>query len=60
MTKKVRITFTPEQKLEYARLMVEENYTNQQIMEISGACSSAVTRWKRQYKSEKSGITPSA
>ncbi len=60
MTKKVRITFTPEQKLEYARLMVEENYTNQQIIEISGACSSAVTRWKRQYKSEKSGITPSA
>ena len=59
MTKKVRINFTPEQRLEYARLMVEENYTNQQIIEISGACSSAVTRWKRQYKSEKSGITPS-
>lgn len=58
MTKKVRINFTSEQKSEYARLMVEEGYTNRQIIEISGACSSAVTRWKRQYQSEKSGVTP--
>jgi len=57
MTQKVRKNFTPEQKREYARLMVEESYSNQQIMDISGACSSAVTRWKRQYKNEKSGIT---
>lgn len=38
--------------------MVEDGYSNQQIQEISGACSSAVVRWKRQYKAEKQGITP--
>ena len=55
---KTRLHVTPKQKLEYARLMVEEGYSNKQIMSLSGACSSAVTRWKRQYKAEKSGVTP--
>ena len=41
---KPRITVSPGQKLEYAKLMVDEGYTNQQVIEISGACSSAVTR----------------
>jgi len=27
--RKARQSFTPAQKLEYAKLMVEENYTNQ-------------------------------
>lgn len=35
--------------------MVENNYTNKQIMEISGAAASAVTRWKRQYLAEQRG-----
>lgn len=38
--------------------MVEDGYSNLQIQEISGSCSSAVVRWKRQYKAEKQGITP--
>ncbi|MDE1240373.1 transposase [Vibrio aestuarianus] len=38
--------------------MVEDGYTNQQIQDISGACSSAVVRWKRQYKEEMLGMTP--
>ena len=38
--------------------MVEENDTYKQIQDISGACSSAVARWKRQYKVELSGHTP--
>ena len=54
-SRKQRINFTPQQKHEYARLMVEENYTNKQIMEISGAGASAVTRWKRQYLAEQQG-----
>ena len=54
-TRKERTNYTPKQKHEYARLMVEEHYTNQQIMEISGACSSAVVRWKRQYLQELQG-----
>ena len=50
--------FTPEQKREYAKLMVHEGYTGRAIEELSGACSSAVARWKRQYKEELAGITP--
>lgn len=46
------------QKLEYAKLMVEENYTYKQIQDMSGACTSAVARLKKQYKLELSGQTP--
>jgi transposase len=59
-TRKPKSIFTTQQKLEYAKLMVEEGYSNKQIIEISGACSSAVTRWKRQYLAELNGITPTA
>ena len=58
MSRKDRDTLTEPQKLEYAKMMIEDGYTNQQIQEISGACSSAVVRWKRQYKQEMLGITP--
>lgn len=51
--RKTRTNFTPAQKHEYAKLMVEENYTNKQIMELSGACSTALSRWKRQYMAEQ-------
>lgn len=53
-----RTIITPKQKLEYAKLMVEEDYSNKQIMELSGACASAVTRWKRQYLQERNGVIP--
>ena len=60
MTKprKPRLTFTIEQKLDYAKLMVNENYTNKQIIEISGAGQTAVSRWKKQYLEELGGKTP--
>jgi transposase len=58
MTRKIKVSFTPSQKLEYAKLMVEENYTNKKVQEILGACASAVSRWKRQYLAELSGHTP--
>jgi len=58
MPRKERITFTPEQKLDYAKLMVEEGYSNKQVMEISGAGDTAVSRWKRQYIAELAGQTP--
>jgi transposase len=38
--------------------MVEENYTNKKTQDISGACASAISRWKRQYLAELSGHTP--
>lgn len=56
-SRKPRVIFTTEQKLDYARLMVDEGYSNKQIIEISGACSSAVVRWKRQYLAELNGET---
>lgn len=59
LVRKTRIKFTPAQKLEYAKLMVEENYSNNQIIELSGASSSAVVRWKKQYLDEKKGEIPS-
>jgi len=57
--RKQRVSFTLEQKLDYAKLMVEDNYTVQQIVDISGAGSTAVSRWKKQYLSELKGETPS-
>jgi transposase-like protein len=58
MTRKQKSNNQPCTKLEYAKLMVEENYTYKQIQDMSGACSSAVARWKKQYKLELSGFTP--
>jgi transposase len=53
--RKVRKAVTPDQRLEYAKLMVEEQYTNQQVMDLSGAGATAVSRWKKQYITEQQG-----
>ena len=53
--RKARQGFTPAQRLEYAKLMVEENYTNQQVMDLSAAGSTAVSRWKQQFLAEQRG-----
>lgn len=58
MTRKIKVTFSPKQKLEYAKLMVEGGYSNSQIEKISGAGKSAVSRWKQQYLTELIGTTP--
>jgi len=57
-TRKDRVKVAPAQKLEYAKLMIEDNYSNQQIMDLSGASSSAVVRWKKQYLAEQKGEIP--
>jgi transposase len=49
MTRKQKVIVSVLQKLEYAKLMVNEGYSNKQVMEISGAGETAVSRWKRQY-----------
>jgi transposase len=56
--RKPKIKVTIEQKLDYVKLMVHENYTNKQFMAISGAGASAVTCWKKQYLAELNGQTP--
>jgi len=58
MTRKQKVSPTPAQKLEYAKLMVEEGYTYQQVQDLSGASASAVSRWKNQYKKEQTGFIP--
>ncbi len=57
-TRKQKVMFTAEQKHEYAKLMVVENYTTKEIVKISGAGSSAVARWRKQYREELQGQTP--
>ena len=32
--RKIRKEFTPDQRLEYAKLMVGDKYTNQQVMRV--------------------------
>jgi len=54
-TRKKRVMFSVEQKLDYVKLMVNEGYTNKQIIEISGAGPTAVARWKKQYLAELNG-----
>jgi len=56
--RKQKVMFTVEQRHEYAKLMVVENYSPKQIMEISSAGASAVARWKKQYLDELQGRTP--
>lgn len=58
MNRKQRVNFSVEQKLEYAKLIVHEGYTNKQIMELSGASATATSRWKKQYLEEVNGQTP--
>ena len=53
--RKERANFTTDQKLQYAKLMTEEGYTSKQIMEISGAGQTAVSRWEKQHLSEQIG-----
>lgn len=56
--RKARVNPNPEQKLEYAKLMVVEGYSTRQVMDISGAGATAVARWKNQYQQELKGQTP--
>ncbi len=58
MSRKKQLSFRLEQRRDYAKLMVEEGYSYKQVMEISGASQTAVSRWKRQYLEELGGKTP--
>ena len=49
-TRRQRVMFAVVQKLDYVILMVNEGYTNKQIIEISGAGPTAIARWKNQYQ----------
>ena len=53
LVRKTRMELTSAQKLEYAKLMVKQNDSNNQIIERPGASSSAVVRREKQYLDEK-------
>lgn len=56
--RKARKHYTADQRLSYAKLLVEDEYTKAQVMEISGAGATAVSRWKKQYLAERRGEVP--
>ena len=53
-----KVTVSPEQKLEYCKLIINDGYTTRQIIELCGASSSSINRWKKQYIQELEGTTP--
>ncbi|MDF1689006.1 MAG: hypothetical protein P1U35_05295 [Cycloclasticus sp.] len=54
-TRKISRNFTLAQKLEYVKLMIEEHYSNRQVLELSGAGPTSVPRWKKQYLAGQRG-----
>ena len=54
---KPRKIVSSEEKLQYAKMVVEDGYTIRKVAEIANASTSAVGRWKRQYLEEKQGVT---
>lgn len=54
---KPRKLFNEEEKLQYAKMIVEDGYTVAKVAAIADASTSAVGRWKRQYLQEKQGVT---
>lgn len=57
MSKESHGKIYPTERLKYAKLMVEEGYSNKKVMEISVAREAAVSRWKRQFFAELNGYT---
>jgi transposase len=60
MTKTNKRTFTQEFKREAANLVVTEKYTVAEACKAMDVSSSAMWKWVKQLKQEKSGITPTA
>jgi transposase len=54
-TRKTGAKLTPDQKLEYVKLMVEEHYTNQQIIDLSAADPTVLSRAKKPFLAEQQG-----
>jgi transposase-like protein len=58
ITRKLRVNFTAEQKLDYVKLMLNEGCTNKQIIEILGTGSITAAKWKQQYLAELNSQIP--
>lgn len=60
MTKQTRRTFSPEFRLESAQLVVDQGYTVREACEAMNVSKSAMDKWVRQLKLERSGGAPKA
>ena len=50
--------FSPEFKQQCIDLMLKQNYTIEHVSKMMSVSSSALQRWKMQYRKEQQGITP--
>lgn len=58
--KKTRSTFSPEFRLESAKLVVDENYSIREAATAVGVGHSTIDKWVRQLRKERDGVTPVA
>lgn len=57
---KTRRTFSPEFKLEAAKLVVDQGYTVRAACDAVGVGKSTMEYWVRQLRQERQGETPKA
>jgi transposase-like protein len=55
MTRKRRPNFSPEFKLESARLVVDQDYSVRQAAEAVNVSSTSMDKWARQLREERNG-----
>jgi len=55
MTRKRRLNFSPEFRLESAQLVVDQNYSVQEAADSMGVALSTMSKWARQLKEERAG-----
>jgi len=60
MTRKKRLNFSPEFRLESAQLVVDQNYSVQEAADSMGVALSTMSKWARQLKEEREGTPQKA
>lgn len=55
---RTRPTFSAEFRLETAQLVLDQGYTYEEASKAMGVSRSALSKWVRQLKDERQGITP--
>lgn len=60
MKKKTRKTFSPEFRLETAQLVVDQQYTQEEVVKAMGVGKSTISKRVKQLHEERAGKTPKA
>jgi len=60
MTKRTRLTFSPELKLESAQLVIDQGYSVREAAEAMNVGKSTMDKWVRQLREERAGKSPKA